>query len=232
MITRILKQWMGVALLLLALLHADSLRSGPVGELPGSIEERSAVNPGNTPEEELFPAWLVSITEKIAYEHGLSPRLVKSIILAESNGNPRKISPKGAKGLMQLMPVVTRYYQVKNPLEPIANIQAGAKYLVNLLEQFSGDLPLALAAYNAGPTAVRKYGGIPPFPETQAFVIRVSDIFHSLEPWPRILHLAANLKEQVDAAAHSRFTSFRAGPRKLHLWMKKMPPEVFVAQLQ
>ena len=227
-----IKQWVGVALLLPALLHGDSLRDGRGKEWAGPSAGPQRVQPGNFPEEESFPGWLLSITEKIAFEHGLSPRLVKSIILTESNGNPRKVSPKGAKGLMQLMPVVMQHYQVKDPFEPVANIQAGVQYLVNLLEEFSGDLSLALAAYNAGPTAVRKYQGIPPFPETQAFVLRVNELFHSLEPRPRLVHLAMNSHRGEPAAADFRPRSFSGSPRSFSLLLGIMRPENREAQVQ
>ena len=226
------KQWAGVALLLLALLHGDSLRDGPGKEWGEPSAGPRMVQPENFPEEEPFPAWLLSITEKIAFEHGISPRLVKSIILTESNGNPRKVSPKGAKGLMQLMPVVTQHYRVQDPHDPVTNIRAGVQYLASLLEEFSGDLTLALAAYNAGPTAVRKYQGIPPFAETQAFVLRVSELFHSLEPRPRIVHLAMNSGGGEPAAADSRPMSFSGSPRSFSLWLKKMRPGLSEVQIQ
>jgi hypothetical protein len=227
-----IKQWVGVALLLPALLHGDSLRDGRGKEWAEPSAGPQRVQPGNFPEEESFPGWLLSITEKIAFEHGLSPRLVKSIILTESNGNPRKVSPKGAKGLMQLMPVVMQHYQVKDPFEPVANIQAGVQYLVNLLEEFSGDLSLSLAAYNAGPTAVHKYRGIPPFPETQAFVLRVNELFHSLEPRPRVVPLAMNSGGEERAAVDSRPTSFSGSPRSFFRWLKKMRPGLSEVQIE
>ncbi len=132
----------------------------------------------NIPPEVLSSGSIWNLTENIAAEHGISPKLIKAIIITESNGDPRKISPKGAKGLMQLMPAVAKEFNVLDPFDPRSNIQAGVQYLKNLLLEFSGDLHLALAAYNAGPGAVRKYRGIPPFPETQTFVRRVSEFFH------------------------------------------------------
>jgi soluble lytic murein transglycosylase-like protein len=93
------------------------------------------------------------------------------MIQVESAYQPRARSPKGAMGLMQLMPKTARQYQASNPYDPRANIEAGTRYLRTLLDQF--ELPLALAAYNAGEAAVRRFGGIPPFPETQTYVARV-----------------------------------------------------------
>jgi hypothetical protein len=232
MMWKSVKPLVGVALLLPALLHADFLRDGPGKEWAEPSPGPRMVEPGNFPEEEPFPAWLLSITEKIAFEHGVSPRLVKSIILTESNGNPRKVSPKGAKGLMQLMPVVSQHYQVKDPYDPVTNIRAGVQYLANLLEEFSGDLTLALAAYNAGPTAVRKYQGIPPFAETQAFVLRVSELFHSLEPRPRLVHLAMNSHRGEPAATDFRPRSFSGSPRSFSLLLEIMRPENREVQVQ
>src|SRR5204862_6369346 len=94
-----------------------------------------------------------------------------AVIQAESAYQPGARSSKGAMGLMQLMPETAIQYQAGNPYDPRANIEAGVKYLRSLLDQF--ELPLAIAAYNAGEGAVRRFGGIPPFPETQAYVAKV-----------------------------------------------------------
>jgi soluble lytic murein transglycosylase-like protein len=112
-----------------------------------------------------------AIIERASSRHGLPARLVKAIIQVESSYDPRARSPKGARGLMQLMPATAREYRARNAFDPAANIEAGTRYLKKLLGRF--DLPLALAAYNAGEAAVLKYGGIPPFPETQDYVAKV-----------------------------------------------------------
>jgi hypothetical protein len=111
------------------------------------------------------------LIESASTLHGVPARLVKAMIQIESGYQPRARSPKGAMGLMQLMPKTARQYQASNPYDPRANIEAGTRYLRTLLDQF--ELPLALAAYNAGEAAVRRFGGIPPFPETQTYVARV-----------------------------------------------------------
>jgi soluble lytic murein transglycosylase-like protein len=106
-----------------------------------------------------------------AREQGVRADLVRAVIQVESAFNPRARSNKGAMGLMQLMPKTAKQYAAQNPYDPRSNIEAGTRYLRTLLDQF--ELPLAIAAYNAGEGAVRRFGGIPPFPETQAYVARV-----------------------------------------------------------
>jgi soluble lytic murein transglycosylase-like protein len=103
--------------------------------------------------------------------------LIRAIIHAESAYQPDAQSPKGAQGLMQLMPATQARLDVSNPFDPKANIQGGARYLSQLLEEFDGDFELAAAAYNAGPGAVYKYGGIPPYDETREYVRRVRILY-------------------------------------------------------
>jgi soluble lytic murein transglycosylase-like protein len=108
-----------------------------------------------------------------AAEYKLAPELVKAVVLVESGMNPRATSPRGAQGLMQLMPATAEELGVADSYAPLANVRGGAKYLRKMLNQFGGDRELALAAYNAGPGNVRKYDGIPPFEETQYYVRKV-----------------------------------------------------------
>jgi len=100
--------------------------------------------------------------------------LIRAIIHAESAYQPDAVSPKGAQGLMQLMPETQRSLHVSDPFNPAANISGGARYLSKLLKEFKGNITLATAAYNAGASAVQKYGGIPPFEETREYVRRVN----------------------------------------------------------
>ena len=109
-----------------------------------------------------------------AKDTGLPENLIRNVIAEESNFNPRAISPKNAQGLMQLLPQTAARYSVANIFDPKQNIEAGARYLKDLLARYSGDLKLALAAYNAGPDVVDRYAGIPPFPETQKYVAHIT----------------------------------------------------------
>jgi hypothetical protein len=113
------------------------------------------------------------IIEAVSRLHAVDPNLVKAVIHAESAFNPYAISPKGAQGLMQLMPDTARELGVARPFSPTENIKGGVKFLARLLRQYNGNNSLALAAYNAGPEAVRRHGGIPPYSETRQYVSRV-----------------------------------------------------------
>ncbi len=131
---------------------------------------RSTVNWGST---RLFTQEFTTPIELAARTHGVDPALVRAVIHAESGFNPNARSPKGAIGLMQLMPGTASDMGVSDPTAVQQNIQGGVKYLAMLLAQYKGDVMLATAAYNAGPGAVDKYRGVPPFEETQTYVRRV-----------------------------------------------------------
>ncbi|MGE5234430.1 MAG: lytic transglycosylase domain-containing protein [Acidobacteriota bacterium] len=113
------------------------------------------------------------VITQIAERYRLDSALLAALVEAESGFNARVVSPAGAKGLMQMMPETLADYGVKDPFDPAANLDAGARYFSSLLQQFSGNVELALAAYNAGPAVVERYGAVPPYRETRAFVRRV-----------------------------------------------------------
>jgi soluble lytic murein transglycosylase-like protein len=119
-----------------------------------------------------------ALIESSAREHAIDPRLVKSVMLVESGFNPAAISRKGARGLMQLMPATAAEHGVSDIHDPKQNIAGGTRYLSRLLAYYDGDLVKTLAAYNAGEGAVDKYGGVPPYDETQLYVRKTLAAYH------------------------------------------------------
>ena len=125
----------------------------------------------------LKPANFVPVINRVAAEHGVSEALVRAIVKVESNFNPRAVSPKDCKGLMQLHPGTAVRFGVQDIFDPAQNIEGGVKYLSFLIEEFGQKLDFVLAAYNAGENAVRRYNGIPPYPETIDYVRKVKSLF-------------------------------------------------------
>jgi len=156
------------------------LRTAPHGELERRVDEEAAAR-------------------------GLDPRLVKAVIQAESGWNHRAVSRKGAMGLMQLMPATAVALAVDDPWDEVENVRGGTVYLAELVERF-GDLTLALAAYNAGPTAVERYGGVPPYAETRSYVRRVLSLYHGREVG------AAELAATPPVGAPGRASTAARGP--------------------
>lgn len=113
-----------------------------------------------------------------ASKHNIPPALIAAIIHAESNFNPRAVSKVGARGLMQINGVTQRHLRIRNVFDPKQNVHGGAKYLRELLNTFRGNKRMAIAAYNAGPGAVKKYRGVPPYRETRRYVVKVMKFYH------------------------------------------------------
>jgi len=111
--------------------------------------------------------------DMVAREHGVDPSLVKAVALVESGFNPKAVSSKGAQGLMQLMPATAKRYGISDLHDPYQSLKAGAAHLRDLLDEYDGNVTLALAAYNAGSGAVKRYGGVPAYQETQQYVKKV-----------------------------------------------------------
>lgn len=146
-------------------------------DLVVNIVPNEIVDEGKSPTEvKLLPHW-EAIIRPAADKYRLDPNLVAAVIWTESSGDPNAVSKKGAQGLMQLMPETARELGVQRVLDPAENVEGGSRYLRRMLDAHDGDLSLALAAYNAGPTAVARYGGIPPYPETQSYVNKVLRLF-------------------------------------------------------
>jgi soluble lytic murein transglycosylase-like protein len=120
---------------------------------------------------------VMAIVQRLAPQYGVHPGLAYAVIRAESNFNTQAVSPKNAQGLMQLIPETAARFNVTQPLDPEQNIRGGLAYLRWLLAYFKGDVPLAVAAYNAGEGAVDRHKGIPPYPETQGYVKRIQEVF-------------------------------------------------------
>lgn len=150
--------------------------TSPVNDCTWRIDEA-----GNPLAASARPLPFHDVVAYAAKAHQLAPALLHAVIKIESGYQPRATSPRGATGLMQLMPATARQLGVSNAYDPTQNIMAGARYLSQLQREFNGDLSLVLAAYNAGPGAVKRHGNvIPPFPETQAYVPKVLQAYQRI----------------------------------------------------
>lgn len=143
-----------------------------------------------------------NIIKQAAAQHGVSEGLIKAVMHTESGFNTNARSPVGAQGLMQLMPATARRFNVSNAYDPHQNIMAGARYLSWLLKRFNGNTSLALAGYNAGEGNVAKYGGIPPFRETQDYVRRVTSRYSNL--YSSGLNVASSASNSDSASSNGR----------------------------
>ena len=157
-----------------------------VGEAAGAMPDclRPPPPPPELADEIALPAdeqvqKIAGLVRALAPEYGVSPRLALAVIRSESNFNPQAVSPKGAQGLMQLIPDTAVRFNVRKPFDPEQNLRGGLAYLRWLLAYFEGDVMLVAAAYNAGEGAVNRFRGVPPFPETREYVRRITDLFRS-----------------------------------------------------
>jgi soluble lytic murein transglycosylase-like protein len=150
--------------------------------LPGYRDDRPAPSLARRSFPRARPPLVhVDLIRETAERHRVDSRLVEAVVVVESGGNARAVSPKGAQGLMQLMPRRSTLLGVKNPFDPRENVDGGVRHLRELLQRFGNDVTLALAAYNAGEEAVRAHRGVPPYAETQEYVRRIRAIYYGVE---------------------------------------------------
>jgi hypothetical protein len=184
-----------------------------VGDEPSAAEPEQPSKAPRTPKAP--PNNFREAVDQIAQRNKLPPQLVHSVIKVESNYNPNAISPKGAQGLMQLIPATARRFGVSNAFNPVENVEGGAKYLRYLLDLYKGDYRLALAAYNAGEGAVARHGGVPPYPETVNYLHQVRNRLaeqqpvKKVEPKPELPKAPAGVKivEITEANGKVRYVS-------------------------
>lgn len=175
--------------------------------IPGGAKVKMAVLPDGTPfiynetprqhaarvATDMVPVPKENIEQLIdrnARANGLDPKLVRAMVQVESGYNQEALSDKGAMGLMQLMPATAELMGVSDPYDPVQNLRGGTAYMKQLMRRFAGRLELALAGYNAGPDTVERYGGVPPFGETTAYVARVLHLYRGDPLPPRLQHKA------------------------------------------
>jgi soluble lytic murein transglycosylase-like protein len=138
--------------------------------------------------------------KEAAERYGVPEKLVSAVIRVESGFNARAVSPKGAQGLMQLMPTTASLLGVRDSFNPAENIDGGVRHLKGLIVRFGNNVPLALAAYNAGEQAVTVYGGVPPYPETQGYVAKVLEYFRLADPTAAVTPAALTRTFRLTAA--------------------------------
>lgn len=168
-------RWLSIAALCFCIMlsmHTHREDPAPAGIVSPSRAEGKAPAQGTSAKPDYLRAVMEASTK-----HALDPKLIAAMIYVESRWNHAAVSPKGAKGLMQLTPVVYRQYGIDDPFDIEQNVHTGTAYMAYLLERFNGNLALALAAYNCGPTRVAEHKGLPPIRETRDYVKRVLEYY-------------------------------------------------------
>ena len=161
--------------------NAQIVRPNSMDSLNNALTQATAVNANIGSLQNASKSQIMDMVTQISKKHGVDDKLVKALIKQESGFNTKATSPKGAMGLMQLMPATAESMGVSDAYNPSQNIEGGVKYLKGLLDRFDNNKELALAAYNAGPTAVKKYGGIPPYKETQNYVNSIMSAYEQMK---------------------------------------------------
>lgn len=149
--------------------QANIIKQSPQTSMTNAMQEAAAIQ-ANTPIQHANKAQILNVVSQISKKHGVDEKLVQALIKQESGFNPKAKSKAGAMGLMQLMPQTAKNLGVKDPYNTVQNVEGGVKYLKSMLNKYNGNVILALAAYNAGPGAVDKFDGVPPYKETQNYV--------------------------------------------------------------
>ncbi len=191
--------------------HFETVPDAPAAPMPTpaprQLQPSAAINP--------HPFDLNQAVKDASGTYQLDPDLVTSVIRAESGFNVRAVSPKGAQGLMQLMPHTASQLGVRNAFDPKANVDAGTRYLRELLERYNFDLIKALAAYNAGPERVEQYNGVPPYYETKAYVARIVRDFNKKKLAAKSATATATKKSPTSKAASAHAKTQSPAPQRI-----------------
>jgi len=175
--------------------------AAPNASVAGDPDTRSLLTGRSLSQERLD-----QIIDDAAAHNNVDPSLVRALIKVESNFNPHAVSRKGAIGLMQLMPRTARELNV-NPYDPAQNVEGGVRHLKGLLDSYNGDVPLSLAAYNAGAGAVARNGGVPPYQETRNYVRKITDLYGPSHPFNNGGRSFTSIKVSHDSEGHLMFSN-------------------------